>query len=385
MEKKTAIFSGLGFLIIIASFLFVSQKNTFNLVSSTAYNIVSNATNPTSAKKLENPPHPIKGIYISAWSTTNTQKIDTLIQLIKNTELNGVVLDVKDATGYLTYTVNVPLAEQIGANNQIKVRNIDDLINKFHKENIYVIGRVQVFQDPVLATGRPDIAIKETKTGKVWKDNKGLAWIDPSSRIAWQYNIDIGKDMAGHGFDEINFDYVRFPSDGETNKMDYPFWNAVQPKYELIGSFFAYLNQELKSSNVPISADIFGLAAWRAMDFNFDLNIGQRLIDALPYFDYVSPMIYPSHYPDNFDGIKKPATKPYEIIKGSLTAWQDLKATTSYKAILRPWLQDFDLGGIKYDAAKVRAQIQATYDSSVDSWLLWNSSNRYTKDALLPE
>ena len=152
----------------------------------------------------------------------------------------------------------MPLAEQIGANNQIKVRNIDDLINKFHKENIYVIGRVQVFQDPVLATGRPDIAIKETKTGKVWKDNKGLAWIDPSSRIAWQYNIDIGKDMA-NGFDEINFDYVRFPSDGETNKMDYPFWNAVQPKYELIGSFFAYLNQELKSSNVPISADILDL------------------------------------------------------------------------------------------------------------------------------
>ena len=157
-----------------------------------------------------------------------------------------MVLDVKDATGYLTYTVNVPLAEQIGANNQIKVRNIDDLINKFHKENIYVIGRVQVFQDPVLATGRPDIAIKETKTGKVWKDNKGLAWIDPSSRIAWQYNIDIGKDMAGHGFDEINFDYVRFPSDGETNKMDYPFWNAVQPKYELIGSFFCILKPRIK-------------------------------------------------------------------------------------------------------------------------------------------
>ncbi|MEK9174653.1 MAG: putative glycoside hydrolase, partial [Patescibacteria group bacterium] len=119
--------------------------------------------------------------------------------------------------------------------------------------------------------------------------------------------------------------------------------------------------------------------------FTFDLNIGQRLIDALPYFDYVSPMVYPSHYPDNFNSIKKPAAKPYEIVFGSLKTWQDLKATTSYKAILRPWLQDFDLGGVKYDATKVRAQIQAAHASGIDSWLLWNSSNRYTKEALLPE
>ncbi|MDP3764573.1 MAG: putative glycoside hydrolase [bacterium] len=384
-EKKIAIFSSLGFLIIIATFLFVSQKNTFNLVSSTAYNIVSNVTNISTTKKLKNPPHPIKGIYISAWSTTNSKKIDDLIQLVKETELNGVVLDVKDATGFFTYTVNIPLAQKIGANNEIKLRNIDNLINKFHKENIYVIGRVQVFQDPVLAAGRPDIAIKNVKTGETWKDNKGLAWIDPSSRIAWQYAVDIAKDMAMHGFDEVNFDYVRFPADGNIEVVDYPFWNAVRPKYELIGSFFAYLDQELKDVDIATSADIFGLAAWRAMDFNFDLNIGQRLIDALPYFDYVSPMIYPSHYPDNFNGIKKPASKPYEIIHGSLATWQDLKATTSYKANLRPWLQDFDLGGIKYDATKVRAQIQATYDTGVDSWLLWNSSNRYTRDALLAE
>ena len=385
IEKKIAIFSALGFLFIIGAFLFVFQKNSFNLVSSTAYNIVSNATNTASTKKLANPPHPIKVIYISAWTTTNPQKIDGLINLVKETELNAVVIDVKDATGYLTYRADIPLAEKIGANNQIKVRDIDALVNKFHKENIYVIGRVQVFQDPVLAAGRPDIAIKNIKTGEVWQDNKGLSWIDPSSRIAWQYVVDIAKTMASHGFDEVNFDYVRFPADGEIGKLDFPFWNAVRPKYELIGSFFAYLNQELKDSGLATSVDIFGLAAWRAMDFTFDLNIGQRLIDALPYFNYVSPMIYPSHYPDNFNGIKKPAAKPYEIIHGSLAAWQDLKATTSYKAILRPWLQDFDLGGIKYDKTKVRAQIQATYDTGVDSWLLWNSSNKYTKDALLPE
>ena len=375
----------LALTLIAGAFFFVFQKNSFSLVTSTAYNIVSNATNRPSAQKLENPPHPIKGLYISAWTATNSKKIKELIQLVKETELNGVVIDVKDATGYFTYSVDVPLATKIGANNQIKIRDIDNFINQFHKENIYVIGRVQVFQDPVLAQGRPDIAIKDSKTGNIWKDNKGLAWLDPSSRIVWQYAVDIARDMANHGFDEVNFDYVRFPADGVIERLDFPFWNAVRPKYELIGSFFAFLDQELKDRPLATSADIFGLAAWRAMDFTFDLNIGQRLIDALPYFDYVSPMVYPSHYPDNFNGIKKPAAKPYEIVFGSLKTWQDLKATTSYKAILRPWLQDFDLGGVKYDATKVRAQIQAAHASGIDSWLLWNSSNRYTKEALLPE
>ncbi|MBI2052242.1 MAG: hypothetical protein HYT38_01000 [Candidatus Sungbacteria bacterium] len=370
---------------LLVVYFFVSYGSTFSFVSGTAQNVIDKTIFSARAQQLAEPPHPIKGIYISAWTANNPQKIKDLIQLVKETELNGVVVDVKDATGFFTYKVDLPLAEKTGANNHIKIRDIDKFIDQFHKENIYVIGRVQVFQDPVLAQARPDIAIKDSKTGQLWKDNKGLEWIDPASRIAWQYAADIAKDMAGHGFDEVNFDYVRFPADGVIERLDFPFWDAIRPKYELISTFFAYLNQDLKDAPIATSADIFGLAAWRAMDFTFDLNIGQRLIDALPYFDYVSPMVYPSHYPNNFDGIKKPATKPYEIVYGSLRTWQDLKATTSYKAVLRPWLQDFDLGGVKYDVAKVRAQIKAAYDTGIDSWLLWNSSNRYTKEALLPE
>lgn len=384
-EKKIILLLAGVFIFVLGVFLFFSQSNTFELATSTAYNIISSVQTQNHAQKLANPPHPIKGIYISAWTATNSKKIQELIQLIKETELNGVVVDIKDATGFLSYQTAVSLAEKIGAHREIKIRDIDKFINQFHKENIYVIGRVQVFQDPIMAQGRPDVAIKDSKTGKLWKDNKGLEWLDPSSRIVWQYAADIAQDMARHGFDEVNFDYVRFPADGVIERLDFPFWDAVRPKYELISSFFAYLNQELKDTAIATSADIFGLAAWRAMDFSFDLNIGQRLIDALPYFDFVSPMVYPSHYPDNFNGIKKPAAKPYEIVHGSLETWQDLKATTSYKAILRPWLQDFDLGGIKYDQTKVRAQIQAAYDTGVESWLLWNSSNRYTRGALLQE
>lgn len=383
-QKKLVLVGGLVFILILGIFLFVNTTASFSLTATTV-DTISKIIQPNHAQKLAHPIQPVKGIYISAWTASNSQKTQELINLIKETELNAIVLDIKDATGFLTYLVDVPLAEKIGANNQLKIRDIDTFINKFHKENIYVIGRVQVFQDPVLAIGRPDIAIKDSQTKELWKDNKGLQWLDPSSRVAWDYAVDIAKDMANHGFDEVNFDYVRFPADGDVKKLDFPFWNALRPKYELIGSFFAYVNQQLKDTGLTTSADLFGLAAWRALDFNFDLNIGQRLIDALPYFDYVSPMIYPSHYPDNFNGIKKPATKPYEIIHGSLISWQELKATSSYKAILRPWLQDFDLGGVKYDKTKVRAQIQAAHDLGIDTWLLWNSGNRYTRDALLAE
>lgn len=383
--NKTVIILAGVFTLIVAVFLILTYETTFSVVRSTASNVVSEIVNPHYAVKLRNPPHPIKGIYISAWTTTNSKKMDGLIKLVKETELNGVVVDVKDYSGKLTYKIDIPLAEKSGALDEIKIKDIDGFINKLHKSNIYVIGRVQVFQDPVLAKARPDIAIKNLKTGAVWKDNKGLEWLDPSSRIVWNYAVDIGKDMAKHGFDEVNYDYVRFPADGDIGKLDFPFWDAVRPKYELISSFFSHLNNELKDSGIAASADLFGLASWRALDFSFDLNIGQRLVDALPYFDYVSPMVYPSHYPANFDGIKNPSLKPYEIISGSLRTWQELKATTTYRAMLRPWLQDFDLNGVHYDKTKVRAQIQAVYDSGIDSWLLWNSSSKYTRDALLAE
>jgi hypothetical protein len=383
--NKTVVILATVFIVIVGTFLAFTYETTFSIVGTTASDFLPNSIISHNATKLKNPPHPIKGIYISAWSNTDSSKIDNLIKLINETELNGVVLDVKDYSGKFTYAVNVPLAKEVGALGEIKIKDIDAYIEKFHKNNIYVIGRVQVFQDPMLAKARPDIAIKELKTGKTWKDNKGLEWLDPSSRIVWDYAVDIAKDMSSHGFDEVNFDYVRFPADGDIEKMDFPFWDAVRPKYELISSFFYYISDQLKNTDIATSVDLFGLASWRALDFSFDLNIGQRLVDALPYFDYVSPMVYPSHYPKDFNGIKNPSLNPYEIIYGSLITWKELKATTTYKAVLRPWLQDFDLGGVRYDKTKVRAQIQAAEDLGIDSWLLWNSSSKYTRDALLVE
>lgn len=361
------------------------QNNVFIITNNSATKIISKIIPESSAQRLTNPPHPIKGIYISAWTAYQSQKISELIQLINKTELNAVVVDVKDATGKFSYKVDIPLAQKSGANSEIKIKDIDEFINLFHKNNIYVIGRVQVFQDPVLARARPDIAIKHSQNGKLWQDKNGLEWLDPSSRIVWQYAEDIAKDMAQHGFDEVNFDYVRFPTDGMIQYLDFSFWDGSQPKHELIGSFFAYLSNALKDQPLAKSVDLFGLAAYQAAYFNLDLNIGQRLIDALPYFDYVSPMVYPSHYPANFNGLKDPIQKPYEVVFVSLKNAQNLIATTSSKAKLRPWLEDFDLNGVAYDKTKVRAQIQATYDAGAESWLLWNSGSRYTKEALMAQ
>lgn len=383
--NKTVFILAFVFFAVVGTFLAFTYEETFSVAKNVVGGAVSGFPVNHPSERLKNPPRAVKGIYISAWTATDQKKMDGLIKLVNETELNGIVIDVKDYSGKLSYKADVSLAKESGALDKIKIKDINGFINKLHENNIYVIGRVQVFQDPVLARSRPEVAIKNIKTGDVWKDNKGLEWLDPSSRIVWNYAVDIGKDMAKRGFDEVNYDYIRFPADGDIEKLDFPFWDSVKPKYELISSFFSFLSDRLNGAGIAMSADIFGLASWRALDFSFDLNIGQRLVDALPYFDFVSPMIYPSHYPNNFNGIKNPSAKPYEIVFGSLRSWRELKATTTYRAELRPWLQDFDLLGYQYGKEQVRAQIQAVYDNGIQSWLLWNSSNRYTRDALLAE
>jgi hypothetical protein len=226
--------------------------------------------------------------------------------------------------------------------------------------------------------------------------------------------VALGREAYLAGFDELNFDYVRFPSDGDMNDISYPF-SEGETKTEVIKKFFSYLYRNLKDpslyladhvqnvliggvdgedDNVPaLSVDLFGMTTTN-MD---DLNIGQVLEYALPYFDYVSPMVYPSHYPPGFNGYARPALLPYEVVKFSMDSaveriigFQGAASTTPAvlegrisPRQLRPWLQDFDLGAV-YTAEMVRAQIQAVYDAGLTSWMLWDPTNQYTLEALLP-
>ena len=176
-------------------------------------------------------------------------------------------------------------------------------------------------------------------------------------------------------FDEINLDYIRFPSDGNLKEIVYPFYNGSTPKHEIMKSFFQYVDKELKFYPIYTSVDLFGMVLWR----QDGLGIGQRLEDAAPYFDFISPMVYPSHYPDGFDGYSNPADYPYEIVYTSLDKGKENIRSQSAK--FRSWLQDFDLGA-QYTAEMIKKEIKATYDAGWKGWMLWNASNNYTVDAL---
>lgn len=370
-------------------------------------------------KPLANPPATIKAVYFTGWSAGSEDRVNYLLNLIKTTELNAVVIDIKDYSGYVLYDINLPEVEGYKAKD-IRIAKINTLIKRLHNEGIYVIARISVFQDPILAKNRPDLAIHSKATGGLWLDNKKLAWIDPASQEAWDYNIAIARDAAERGFDEINFDYIRFASDGKISDMSFSFWDGKIPKHETIKNFFSYLRRQLP--DVKISADLFGLSTVQSDD----LGIGQIIEDAYLYFDFVCPMVYPSHYASGFLNYKSPALYPYEVVKYSIeTALKRLDAynlqlttassTTATSTIastelsvidgqlpvkVRPWLQDFDLGA-DYDASMVRKQIQAVYDAArlltpersdggqanttpelLSGWFLWSPSNVYTKDAL---
>lgn len=352
-----------------------------------------------SQPQLANPPSIVKAIYLTGWSGGSMKKIDETIALIKRTELNAVVIDVKDYSGFVSYGMDIPAVKEDGAMRDLRMRAPNTVIKKFHDAGIYVIGRITVFQDPILAKYKPEWALKSKATGETWLDNMKLAWMDPAGKGTWDYVIAIAKDAAARGFDEVNFDYVRFASDGVLGNIEYPFWDKKSPRHAVIASFFSYLRSEMGSTK--ISADLFGLATVN----HDDLGIGQVIEDAYKYFDYVAPMVYPSHYATGFLGYKSPAKYPYEVMKYSLDLankrWNLLvhPISTSTEPIppeklgkLRPWVQDFDLGAV-YTPAMVKSEYQAIYDALLSGtttgayagWMAWDAANTYTEAALQPE
>lgn len=350
---KEKIFLFLILILIVVSFI------VFNLSRVILDKVRGDFLNKYSS--LSYPPY-IKGVYLTAFTAGDPKMVDYFIKLAKNTELNAVVIDIKEVDGIIAIDNIIP--------------NLKEIIDKFHKENIYTIARIVVFKDATLPKIKPELALKN-KSGGLWLDWRGKTWLDPTSKEVWDYHIEIAKKAVKIGFDEINFDYVRFPSDGDISKIVYPIWDQKTPKPEIIRQFFEYLNKELKPTGVFLSVDLFGLTLWR--ENNDDMNIGQILEYAAPYFDYICPMVYPSHYPEDFEGYKNPAEYPYEIIKMNLERGKT--RVDNSRAKLRPWLQDFDLGA-DYNKKMIELEKQAVYDTDSYGWLLWNPASRYTEEAL---
>jgi hypothetical protein len=337
--------------------------------------VALNEENPKAPLHLKTP-NSVRGIYMTSWVASTRDWRKDLVDLIESTELNSIVIDVKDYTGRIAFEVSDPDLQKIGSAEK-RIDDIKEFIFLLHEKEIYTIARIAVFQDPYFVKIRPDLAIK-TKSGSVWKDRKGLTWIDPCSKEFWDYIIKIAKETERVGFDELNFDYIRFPSDGNMDNISYSFCDPNISKADLLENFFQYLSHNLRDAGVPISADLFGMITTNTDD----LNIGQVLEKANPYFDYICPMVYPSHYPPTYDGFQNPALHPYEIIYHAMASSSErLIAAASTPFKLRPWLQDFDLGA-DYTSEMVRKEKQAVYDSGLNSWLLWDPANEYTREAL---
>ena len=334
-------------------------------------------------KILKDPPEEIRAIYLTAFSAGSSEKMDNYIDLIKKENFNAVVIDIKDASGNIAYDIDVQDVDKYDA-KYIKIDQIDELIKKLHNNNIYIIARIVVFEDPIVAKKRPDLAIKNKLTGGLWENYQGIEWIDPASMEYRDYIVKIAKEASERGFDEINFDYIRFPSDGPLFQMSFPFYDdKEQSKREAMKEVFEHFRSSLP--DISISVDLFGLATIN----DGDLGIGQTIEDTFENFDYICPMVYPSHYANGFIGFQNPAQYPREVVKYSiehardrLEAYrianqEDIEDQNKSLAEIRPWLQAFDIGAI-YGPNMIKAQINASNVSGGVGWILWNASNRYS-------
>lgn len=377
--------------------------NKSELASSTqaTSTIEATTTPPVFVATHLSTPEPLKAVYMSSWAAGSSKFRKHLYDLASTTEINAVVIDVKDYTGRISFTMDDPALIATGAAEQ-RIPDIKEFIASLHNRGLYVIARVSTFQDSFLIKAHPEWAVK-TLAGGVWQDYKGVKWLDAAAKPVWDYIVAIGKGAYAVGFDEINFDYIRFPSDGDLKNISYT-WAEGRPRYEVMHDFFEYVHEKFSGTGIPTSVDLFGLTT----SAEGDLGIGQILEYGLKYFDYVSPMVYPSHYGKGFDGWAKPAEHPYEVVKMAMDngiakaeatttkiSWlgeEPIASTTPQlytketydKNKLRPWLQAFDLGAV-YTPEMVRKQIDATYDAGLTSWLLWNAASVYDKAALLPK
>src|SRR3989338_5633397 len=253
-------------------------------------------------------PKPVRAIYMTQCVVGTPSFRSELVKLMDETELNSVIIDIKDYSGKLAF---IPKATELQASISDKCRasDMESFVKRLHEKDIYVIGRITVFQDPYYSVVHPELAVKKASDGSVWKDHKGLSFIDVSARPFWDYIIDIAKESYAIGFDELNFDYVRFPSDGNMKDIYFPHGTGVS-KAEALEDFFKYLSSALHPTGAALSVDLFGMVTTNTDD----LNIGQVLERALPYFDYIAPMVYPSHYPPTFNGWADPNDHVYDLI-----------------------------------------------------------------------
>ena len=331
-----------------------------------------------------------RAIYVKANVATSRESVLAYLDLIDQTEINALVLDLKsdnlEDVGLIYYQSNVPLIRELGTSADMM--DLPWILAEAKKRNIYMIARIHIFaHDNALLAVRPEWYVQDTNTGGPWFADFGIAWLDAYNEEVWDYNIQLAVEAARMGFDEIQFDYIRFPSDGDlsTARLLGPrdWHNNADEMYTTIGRFMEQAHQAINEAGAYFSVDVFGYAAWEPQP-----NIGQNLQVMGKHTDYVYPMVYPSHFLYDELGLGNPSLHPYEIVAHSMQLVKSQLAGEASRVKVRPWLQDFTLIWVPehlivpYGAQEVRAQIDAAEANGASGWALWDSDNDYTVAAL---
>ena len=358
-------------------------------------------------------PENVQAVYATGWVMGTPELRSKMISSLKEYGYNSIVIDIKDEAGHLTYNSSVQTAIDIKASQKM-VSDISTVLNELHENNLYVIGRIVTFKDPTYAGKVSDIAYKKAD-GTIWQDSAGNKWPNPYNKASWDYPIALAKEAAELGFDEIQFDYIRFPSsEGRVSQIAYGFEFGTKTKSDIIAEFLEKVMVELEPYDVQISADVFGIITKRNGDFE---NIGQDFSRIASIVDVICPMVYPSHYNFNEYGLNKPDTTPYSLIYHSINdalkryneyinknysisisgdnfsgdtviEKSELNYQNYHLAKIRPYLQDFTASWLgrgnylSYGTTEVQAQIKAQYDLGIKDFTLWDPSNNYCYSAL---
>ena len=317
-------------------------------------------------------PEEVRGIYLTGNTVHWKPRFEELYKFILDSDINTAVIDFKDDSGIISARTQNDYINEINPRIH-KGSDYAGIIKRLNDNGIYTIARIVVFKDPHLSQMKPEWSIK-TFDGSLWRDRSGITWVDPHNRNVWQYSIEAAKEAAKLGFREIQFDYVRFPTDGNIRNIKYSNENGEEMK-DVIFNFLQYANEELAEYNVFLAADVFGLTT-TTLD---DMGIGQQFEMISEVVDYICPMVYPSHYGPNIYGFANPNANPYGVIYNAMS--DAIKKSAGKRAYIRPWLQDFSLGKPKYGVNEVREQIKAVYDSNHAEWIAWNAANRYNYEA----
>ena len=342
---------------------------------------------PPSLQPIELPPPPVgepptvvRALYANAWVFGGERFFD-LVRLADSTEVNALVIDVKDGTGYITYRSSVATAIEIGANGLIRARDVRARLSLLQEHGIHPIARIVVAKDPLLADANPTWAVHDVGGG-LWKDRLGDVWVDAYRDSVWLYAAEIAEEAVLQGFAEVQFDYIRFP-DEPAHLLDraiFPAKKAGQSRRAAIRTNLAILGEHVRATGVPFTVDVFGLIT----SARTDMGIGQYWEDVSGMADVVLPMLYPSHYSRGAYGITFPNAEPYAVVYRALKDGLKRNEGVSDPARIRPYLQSFSIRRVRYTATEVRAQMDAVYDLGLTDWVLWNASGRYPADAFLP-